>query len=167
MTTAETYYFYKIECLDFEKTDCYIGKTKHIYERSKSHKNVSKSSPAKVYQFIRDNGGWSNFKISVIHEEKCSAYTANLVEYALIKSHNATLNTQTPIVYGIEDYNKRKCQEHYSIKKECACGWMGSKMDYAHHIKSKRHTEFDLTLKYQEYHPDDAIQNNTDFIKVI
>jgi hypothetical protein len=55
------------------------------------------------------------------------------------------LNTRVPRVKlnvfksAKVDYNRTQCQTHYLIKKSCDCGWIGSKMGYAHHLKSKKH----------------------------
>ena len=69
----ETYYIYKIACKDESVTDCYVGSSKDIKERARAHKTKchNENSPQynlKIYQTIRNNGGWENYKLIVLEE---------------------------------------------------------------------------------------------------
>jgi group I intron endonuclease len=56
---------YKITCNDYNITDMYIGSTiQTLSSRKSKHVNASKTHPdVKLYKFVSNNGGWSNFKI--------------------------------------------------------------------------------------------------------
>lgn len=149
-TLCELFFFYKLTCKDPLITNCYIGKTKHFNARASNHKNNCKENTLKVYKYIRENGGWDNWTMSTIHQEFCTPTAGNLIEYALIKQNNADLNIQIPTIYKKQDYNRKKCQEHYAVRKECVCGWEGSKMDWSHHIKSKKHKKYCIEQDEQE-----------------
>jgi len=141
------YSFYKIFCNDPTIQQCYIGKTTNFSARCANHKtNCKNLNTLKLYAFMRDNGNWENWTISVIHKSYCPFDTAGLIEYALIKQHNANLNIQLPTVHKKKDYNRMKCAEHYKITRDCDCGWSGSKMDWSHHIKSVKHKKFLIDL---------------------
>lgn len=55
------YNLYKID-----SNDCYIGKTKDIAKRMALHKFYSKTSPYKLYEFMRLNGGFENFTYEIL-----------------------------------------------------------------------------------------------------
>lgn len=137
------YYFYKITCNDAAVNKCYIGKTKCMKTRESTHKCNSKFSDINLYQVIRENGGWINWKMEVVHKCICDEIASTYIECALIKQFREkgfdVLNKQLPQNYPKQEYNKQKCKEHYQILKNCDCGWVGSKMEWSHHLKSKRH----------------------------
>ncbi len=132
--------FYKISCIDKSIRECYIGKTTNFANRMANHKCLSKHQNLKVYNFIREHGGWDNWVITIEHKAQCDNMTATYIEYALIQQCKPySLNVQLPMTYPLKEYNRAKCQEHYKIMATCACGWEGSKMQLSHHKQSKRH----------------------------
>lgn len=67
---------YKITCNDSNITDKYVGHTTDFVRRRKEHKtNVCKEnspdSHLKLYKFIRDNGGWDNWKMEIVAHYDC------------------------------------------------------------------------------------------------
>lgn len=59
---------YKLCCVDTDITEEYIGSTKNFDRRRSEHKNVCNKDTYKihnlyVYQFIRANGGWQNWRM--------------------------------------------------------------------------------------------------------
>lgn len=140
-----TYYFYKIVCRDTSVKQIYIGKTKDFKNRVMQHKCKSYLSDIKLYQVIRNNGGWDNWDMTLYHKCLCDEKTSNYIEVCIMKKFRdegfELLNCQIPDDYGAkQQYNIKKCQEHYKIKKTCeTCGWIGSKMEWSHHLRSKRH----------------------------
>lgn len=136
------HWFYKIFCKDPSVTKSYIGRTTNIKGRIGCHKTKSKLSDQSLYSFIRENGGWDNFSVDVLHKCVCDDKTATFLEYSLIKMNTDTLNSQLPCITEKTVYNKEKCRQHYLVKKNCDCGWSGSKMDWSHHLKSKKHRAF-------------------------
>ncbi len=55
------YNLYKVD-----SNDCYIGKTRDITKRMVLHKFYSKTSPYKLYKFMRLNGGFENFDFEIL-----------------------------------------------------------------------------------------------------
>jgi|SRR5271165_558332 len=69
---------YKIISKDNNISDMYIGSTCSFSSRKSAHKKsainrVNKSYRRKVYQFIRDNGGFDNFQIIIIESYPCNS----------------------------------------------------------------------------------------------
>jgi len=58
---------YKISCVDENVEEFYIGSTINLYDRIRQHENLFNTGcKYKVYEFIRQNGGLSNWEISPI-----------------------------------------------------------------------------------------------------
>jgi len=165
------YYFYKIICKDESIKGCYIGKTKDYKNRVSNHKTNSKYNDMKLYQYIRQHGGFENFNISIIHKCMCDDKSSIYIELSLIKQYKENgfqiLNIQIPNDYSTQEYNKMKCEEHYAIKKLCCCGWHGSKMNFSKHVKtSKKHREFCIAEFEKKLSTGLSTQNNTGTIVI-
>eukprot|EP00966_Prymnesium_polylepis_P243187 5623855-Prymnesium_polylepis.1 len=63
---------YKIVCKDEELDYVYVGHTTNWTKRKNSHKSKSLNSGIKLYQTIRENGGWDNFKMILIETFSCN-----------------------------------------------------------------------------------------------
>ena len=99
MTTID-YFFYEIKCFNPEITDTYIGHTTNFNQRMCSHKCQSKNNKKyKLYQVIRDNGGFLNWKMSVIEVKQFNNKDeARLHEQKIIIERNPTLNINNAII---------------------------------------------------------------------
>jgi predicted GIY-YIG superfamily endonuclease len=62
---------YMISCKDETVTDVYIGHTTDFVKRKFDHMKYSSSNPRKVYEFIRSNGGWSNWDMTILEKYTC------------------------------------------------------------------------------------------------
>jgi len=95
-TDILNYKIYKIASLDPKVKDIYIGSTADLKQRKIHHKSScnNENNKTKVYQYIRDNGGWENFKVYVVEELKCNEYQAELREEYYRIELNATLNSK-------------------------------------------------------------------------
>ena len=140
--------FYKIVCKDENIKDLYVGHTTDYRARIHKHK-YNCCNPAmygynlKVYQFIRQNGGWDNFQTRIIEEQSLNnRKEAELHEGYLINILDATLNTQKP---GIT--KNQYCKQWYEQNKNDV---LKRQKDYYETNKEKR----------QQY-----IMNNKDKIK--
>jgi hypothetical protein len=102
---------YKIVCKDLNIKDCYVGHTTNFTERKRQHKfKCTSDHNFKVYQIIRDNGGWNNWEMIMIEIFKCNnEIEAKTRERFWFEQLNSTLNTIYPI---------RSRQEHYQDEKE-------------------------------------------------
>ena len=63
------YTIYKLCCDDTDKF--YVGSTRNRKERVRKHRNDSKVKDSKVYQTIREFGGWDNWRMVTLEECEC------------------------------------------------------------------------------------------------
>lgn len=110
---------YKLCCKDPIITDVYVGHTTDFVSRKKTHKSRCIASTTKyhylyVYQFIRDNGGWTNWDMVEIARISCiDSRDASRHERIYIEQLNATLNTQIPSMTCINgNYVDRYTYKH-------------------------------------------------------
>lgn len=96
------YSFYKIVCNDLNVKDCYVGSTSHFTSRKANHKIAcnTETHPRhnyKIYQIIRNNGGWSNWSMILIDVIPCqNGEEARKKERELYEQLNATMNNNKP-----------------------------------------------------------------------
>ena len=99
---SKTGFIYKLAHNDPEIKEIYIGSTDNLRLRKSSHKHccnteTNKSYNFRVYQFIRSNGGFSNFNIFQIEEIKYNTkYELHARERYHIELLNPSLNKATP-----------------------------------------------------------------------
>ena len=124
--------FYKIVCKDENIKDCYVGKTKNLKKRWNCHKNTcnnenNKKYNLKLYQFIRENGGWNNFNMIEIEKNEYDDKDSAIRERYWIEELNANLNCIIPSRTKNEycenykehlkeykkEYNKKYNKEYY------------------------------------------------------
>ena len=120
---------YKITCKDPLIKDIYIGHTTNFVQRKHAHKqsciNVKNHNyKLKLYEVIRANGGWNNWKMEIIDFFNLNDhYEARQKEQEYYVSLNATLNSNEPcpnkklkiikekvekkIIYSCNDCNKK------------------------------------------------------------
>ena len=90
------YTFYKIAIKGTKY--CYIGSSLNATQRLKSHKDschnpLTTNHHVKLYQTIRDNGGWENTETTIISTQKFETKEQVLIqEQKYIVQHKATLN---------------------------------------------------------------------------
>jgi hypothetical protein len=110
---------YKICCKDISINDIYVGHTTNFEQRKNSHKRSCETlnKNIRLYNFIRENGGWVNW--SMIQIETCNYNNkreAEMKERYWIETLNAKLNCNMPITTK-EEKDKQK-QEWYEEKKD-------------------------------------------------
>ena len=113
---------YRLECLDLEIKDFYIGSTVDLKERIKQHKHDCKTSNSKVYTFIREHGGMDNWKFDI--ELLMTGYdkeTRREWEQNYIDCLKPSLNSNN--AKGLDMENRKKkhgeyCKEYYLDNKE-------------------------------------------------
>ena len=121
---------YKIVCKDEKISDLYVGHTTNFIKRKYLHKNACNNlnNKLKIYNIIRENGGWENWDMIEISRYNCKDHTeAKIKEQEHYDILKATLNSCPPYV------NKRKffCKD---CKIQCS-----SKYEYNKHIKCNKH----------------------------
>jgi len=125
---------YKITCNDSNISDLYVGHTTNFVQRKHAHKQstINEKSPnykCKLYEVIRKNGGWENWKMEIINFFNCkNHYEARKKEQEYFLSLNATLNSIEP--YAIpkpkeivikntvikEVFQCKECNKHFNNK---------------------------------------------------
>ena len=96
----KTGYIYRIWCLVPGVNDEYVGSTTDMRTRKCGHKSDCnnenhKSYNFRVYSFIRENGGWNNWRMSIIEQMEFEhRWELTRREGEVIQSRNATLNSQ-------------------------------------------------------------------------
>jgi hypothetical protein len=111
---------YKIVCKDLNITDCYVGHTTDLVKRKNQHKGRcnnpnEKHYHVKVYQFIRNNGGWDNFDLILIEKYPCEDVNeAKKRERYWIEHLKSALNMTIPLRNDAEYYqdNKEKIKQY-------------------------------------------------------
>ena len=95
--------FYKIQCNNPVVKDVYIGHTTNFVQRKHAHKRsctveTSSNYNCKVYNVIRENGGWNNWKMEIIAFHNCeNHYAARKLEQQYFEQYKATLNSIEPL----------------------------------------------------------------------
>ena len=91
---------YYICCKDEHIHDLYVGHTTNFDNRFLSHEQCSLLSDMKLYKFIRDHGGWSNWVMDILCEVYCkSRGEAALEEMYWYYKLRPTLNSVIPGLY--------------------------------------------------------------------
>jgi len=157
---------YKIEHVDDESL-VYVGHTTSFDKRKTKHKNScynenGKQYNLKVYQMMRDNGGWDMFKMLEVEKYPCNdKREAERRENEVMKELKASMNminsfrTQEEISEYHKEYrenNKPKIQEknkeyreenkdkiNARIKCECGCEVMNRHLK--RHRATKKHLD--------------------------
>jgi len=113
------YVIYKIICNDENIKDCYVGSTSNFKVRKWDHKttcnsNTNKMSNYKIYQTIRENGGWENWTMIPIAEHKeITVIQARIKEEEQRVLLNASMNSRAAFrtaeeLQKIENERKKK-----------------------------------------------------------
>ena len=118
--------FYKISCKDKNIKDCYIGQTTNFNVRKSQHKSYTNNQKAHqytypLYTFIRENGGWNNFKMEILErldwkdkrEKYFTKYREENREEILKKWNKNNITYSCPCGKDIKKYNLVK---HYKTK---------------------------------------------------
>jgi hypothetical protein len=133
---------YKLVCNDLNVTDTYVGHTTNFNERKGRHKSVcnNDNSPGynyKVYQTIRSNGGWDNWKIVMIEYFPCNnereASARERYQYEIL---NSNMNSKVP---------GRSQKQHYEDNKEAKL--MYQKQHYEDNKEA-------ILLQHKQYYED-------------
>mgnify|MGYP006405713319 CR=1 FL=1 len=166
------YVFYKIVNDELPEY-VYIGSTACFIRRKYDHKRDSnnpnrKNYKCKLYQTIRDNGGWDKWQMVIIDKlDQTTLLDARIKEEALMKEYNGNLNTlkaYTSVeevklyqkVYGEKNKEAiaKKNKEYHNLNKEisnekrrekkmtCECGSFIRIDGLIEHKKTLKHQQF-------------------------
>ena len=121
---------YKIVCNDLNVKDCYVGHTINMTKRKCSHKShcnneKSENHNLKIYQIIRENGGWDNWSMLLVEKFPCKdKYEACKREREVYEELEAKMNTFRPYRTQEElkeyrkEYEKQYREEHKEVNAE-------------------------------------------------
>jgi hypothetical protein len=112
-------FIYKLCCNDISIKDIYVGHTTNFEQRKNSHKRNCEilEKNTRVYKFIRENGGWSNWSMVLIENYDCvNKYEAVMRERYWIENLQANLNCNNPIATKEEKEKQKK--DWYEENKE-------------------------------------------------
>ena len=154
---------YKIQHEDDESL-VYVGSTNNFTKRKYNHKyscnNPNKEYNKKLYQLIRDNGGWECFRMVQVKEFPCkNKREAEKEEDRIMMEMKANMNdiraSRSRAEYHsdkrdkINKYKKQyyiknrdKILEELKEKNTCECGCVVSKNNTPRHKQSKKHLVF-------------------------
>lgn len=140
MTKAKNFkncIIYKLVCLDTTFPEVYVGSTTCFKQRKSKHKSNCYNENAKhynfkVYQFMREHGGFENFAMVEIEKYPCeNGRELEAREEHWRKELKATLNgyrafstDEEKQMYGVNfrnrnpTYMKDYCKEYYQENKE-------------------------------------------------
>ena len=145
-------YIYKLES-SFEDPGLYVGSTVNMRTRKNKHKSNCNNSNSnkynyKLYQYIRDYGGFNNWFMLTLEEfEYETKEQLREREQYWIKELKANLNSKDAV--RDEDYQKnydKKYNEENKEKKNkkiyCECGGKYIFKHKSTHLKSKKHQSY-------------------------
>lgn len=138
------YHIYAIFCDDTD--DVYIGITKHFAQRKHLHKHMSKYSPYKLYQTIRENGGWKNWQM------------ISLETHDIDKAEARKIEEEKRLEYGC-NLNSNRCYRTEDQKKEYFKQWRKNNPDY-HKIWNEINNDYQKA--YREKNRDYRLQKNNE-----
>lgn len=90
---------YKLFCKDTNIQNIYIGYTTNFKDRINVHRrccnnSANKSYNMRMYEFIRNNGGWDNWTFDILQTISCSSkLEARENEKKWMRYYNPGLNT--------------------------------------------------------------------------
>ena len=163
------YVVYKIECKDKGNQYIYIGSTTNLKSRKWDHKKrytqpYRYGHKLKLYETMRNNGGWDNFEFSPIEEligvTKVQAhireqfwidyYKPNLNSYnafterkKYMEDNKERFKAKNKINY---ENNKDEINAKRKVKYTCICGRTIRKDEKTRHDQCKFHLQYTIGL---------------------
>jgi hypothetical protein len=136
-------------------SELYVGHTTNFVQRKHAHKQscINEKSPnhkCKLYEVIRNNGGWINWKMEIIHFFNCkNHYEARKKEQEYFLSLNATLNSIEP--YAIpkpkEIVTKNKIIKEVLHCNECNKYFNNTNLLETHNKTNKHMKRLDMPME--------------------
>ena len=133
----------------------YIGSTVNLKQRKRTHKSSCynpnyHSYDLKIYETIRNNGGWDCCEITPVEEFECETRQQALIreeywrrEYKAILNTYKAFRTKDELKENLQKQTKKRNENaKLEISTVCECGVKCKSIYKAKHVKSKRHQEF-------------------------
>ena len=141
---------YKISCKDETISDVYVGYTTNFVQRKYAHKicctnSTTNISNCKLYQVIRNNGGWDNWKMEIIDVINCNdIYDAKKKEQDYVVLLKATLNNVEPL-----PHIRRTSYRFYCEKCNFKCSKQSIYNKHLDTIKHQQDKSVSSTMNYE------------------
>lgn len=148
---------YKIYCKNDFINDMYVGHTTNFQQRKYAHKIACNNikNNLKIYNIIRNNGGWDNWNMIEIARYNCKNSTeARIKEQEHYSSLNASLNSCPPYVDKINYFCNicnLQCNDKSTYKKHINCKLHYKKESTESTEKSQKNPLF-YNCKICDYH---------------
>jgi len=157
--------FYKIYCKDPNINDIYIGHTTDFIKRKRTHKQScinpkSTNYKCKLYNVIRDNMGWDNWKMDIIAFHNCNdLHSAKKQEQYYFEKYNATLNSIEPLPQQkrISKQSENKIRREPLYCKTCNVYFNTRKLQEQHNKRPKH-------IKLLQSSGDNLLETNNEII---
>jgi hypothetical protein len=145
-------YVYKLYCDGID--DFYIGSCWDIKKRKPNHKSFcnnpkGKEYNYKVYQYIRENRGFDEWKIEILVEKEFENKRAlEIKEQECIKLLKPSLNSQSAYQTKEERRLQQKATDdkRLATKINCICGSKTDKHSKARHERTQKHQKYLKTI---------------------
>jgi len=147
---------YKIVCDDLTIKDCYVGHTTNMTKRKYKHKTAcnnekNKAHNRKIYQIIRQNGGWSNWSMLLIETFPCKdKHEACKREREIFEELDAKMNMVKP--YRTQEEIKLYYQDH---KEDYKKYYKDHKEDYKKYYQDHKEENKEYYKKYYQDHKEE------------
>ena len=119
---SRTYIIYKITSLDPKIDYCYIGSTQNFTKRKIKHKSMCNNASnsitnTKLYNTMRENGGWDNFQMTPIEKYECDTplqahmreqIWINNIEEKKMNSYDAFIDDPNPTLTKKGKHRKKR-----------------------------------------------------------
>ena len=142
----------------------YIGSTINLRRRKHNHASTSLHAPSKVYQYIRNNGGFDNFDLFEIERieftDKHQLYARERFHLEQLRNSGITIlnknipnrthkqyyqDNKTDIILNVRDYQNTFRSIVLQKKNQritCDCGVQYNNSNKINHCKTQRHLNF-------------------------
>jgi hypothetical protein len=148
---------YKITCNDDTIKDVYVGHTTNFVQRKYAHKQCclnNNLNKCKLYEVIRNNGGWNNWTMEIVNFFNCKDHNeARQKEQDYFVSLNASLNSVEP--FPLKDSNNK---EFYCEICNFKCY---KKSKYLFHLLTTKH-KLTVSETNSKTNSNNSNSNNTD-----
>lgn len=110
--------FYKFCCKDDNVINCYVGHTSNFNRRKSEHKSrcnneKDKKHNFKLYQLIREYGGFDNWNMIEIHKQFCKdKRECERIEQGFIEQYISDMNSRKSFSYDKDYYDKMNITEN-------------------------------------------------------
>ena len=156
---------YKIVCNDLNVNQCYVGHTTDMTKRKCQHKSCchnekNKHHNLKIYQIIREHGGWSNWSMVLVEKFPCKdKQEACKREREIFEELGAKMNTLRPyrtqeeLKEELKQKHKKYCEEHYQENKQYHKQYREDHKAEYKEYREKHKTEYkEYQKQYREDH---------------